>query len=87
MSRPTISAPLVISAPLAISDEQSTAQSLTPPPPALPSRIPEPSPSRMTEKPQQEDGARGMPSMGSFVLRRKIDLHLNIPSGNLFHSL
>jgi hypothetical protein len=25
-----------------------------------------------------------MPSMSSFVLRKKIDLHLNIPSGNFF---
>lgn len=80
--RPTISAPLAISTPPA---EQSAAQWLTPPPPAPPSRMPEQLPSRMAEQTQQEDGARGMPSMDSFVLRKKIDLH--IPSGSLLHSL
>lgn len=80
--RPTISAPLAISTPLA---EQSAAPWLTPPPPAPPSRMPEQLPSRMPEQSQQEDGARGIPSMDSFVLRKKIDLHT--PSGSLLHSL
>lgn len=80
--RPTISAPLAISTPLA---EQSVAPWLTPPPPAPPSRMPEQLPSGMPEHSQQEDGARGMPSMDSFVLRKKIDLHTQ--SGSLLHSL